>query len=67
MEFVKEGLNGKLIARVCHCSPSSVRRTIKERNRIIEWLSCRTTCALMNFVRLNPQCLSFVVTVKPIS
>ncbi|MEY8294737.1 ISL3 family transposase [Limosilactobacillus caviae] len=31
MEFVKEGLNGKLIARVCHCSPSSVRRTIKER------------------------------------
>lgn len=31
MEFTKEGLNGKLIARVCHCSPSSVRRTIKER------------------------------------
>lgn len=31
MEFAKEGLNGKLIARVCHCSPSSVRRTIKER------------------------------------
>ena len=31
MEFAKEGLNGKLIARVCNCSPSSVRRTIKER------------------------------------
>ena len=33
MEFAKEGLNGKLIARVCHCSPSSVRRTIKERGK----------------------------------
>lgn len=31
MAFAKEGLNGKLIAKICHCSPSSVRRTIIER------------------------------------
>ena len=31
MSFTREGLNGKLIARLCHCSPSSVRRTITER------------------------------------
>lgn len=31
MQFVKQGLNGELIAKICHCSPSSVRRTIIER------------------------------------
>ena len=31
MHFTKEGLPGKTIARLCHCSPSSVRRTIMER------------------------------------
>lgn len=31
MAFTREGLNGELIARLCHCSPSSVRRTITER------------------------------------
>lgn len=31
MAFAREGLNGELIARLCHCSPSSVRRTITER------------------------------------
>lgn len=31
MQFVKQGLNGQLIAKICHCSPSSVRRTIIER------------------------------------
>lgn len=31
MLFAHEGLNGELIARLCHCSPSSVRRTIIER------------------------------------
>lgn len=31
MVLAKEGLNGKLIAKLCHCSPSSVRRTIIER------------------------------------
>lgn len=29
--FVKQGLNGESIAKICHCSPSSVRRTIIER------------------------------------
>ena len=31
MLLAREGLNGKLIARICHCSASSVRRTIVER------------------------------------
>ena len=31
MALVREGLNGELIARLCHCSASSVRRTITER------------------------------------
>lgn len=31
MQLVKQGLNGELIAKLCHCSPSSVRRTIIER------------------------------------
>lgn len=31
MLLTKEGLPGKLIARICHCSQSSVRRTIIER------------------------------------
>lgn len=31
MLLVKEGLNNELIARLCHCSASSVRRTIIER------------------------------------
>ena len=31
MLLTKEGLNNELIARICHCSASSVRRTIIER------------------------------------
>ena len=31
MLLAREGLNGELIARICHCSASSVRRTIVER------------------------------------
>lgn len=31
MLLTREGLPGKLIARIYHCSPSSVRRTIIER------------------------------------
>lgn len=31
MLLVTQGLNGELIAKICHCSPSSVRRTIIER------------------------------------
>lgn len=31
MQFVHQSLNGELIAKICHCSPSSVRRTIIAR------------------------------------
>lgn len=31
MQFVKQRLNGQLIAKICHCSPSNVQRTIVER------------------------------------
>lgn len=31
MLFAHEGMNGELIAHLCHCSPSSVRQTIIER------------------------------------
>ena len=31
MLLARKGLSGQLIAEMCHCSPSSVRRTILER------------------------------------
>lgn len=51
MALVREGLNGELIARLCHCSASSVPRTIIERvePHYRERPSCLNTSALMNF------------------
>lgn len=39
MQLAKEGLTGKTIAMLCHCSPSSVRRTIIERVQPHYWMA----------------------------
>lgn len=64
MLLAGEGLNGELIARICHCSASSVRRTIieqiKPQYRVPILLKIY---ALMNFAQLKIRLLSIILKI----
>ncbi|MCR5524306.1 MAG: ISL3 family transposase [Lactobacillus sp.] len=71
MAFVREGLNGELIARLCHCSASSVRRTIIERIKphyrmaVLPKHLCfdefRSTKSIMSFICCDSESHQLVV------
>ncbi|MCD7084952.1 transposase, partial [Limosilactobacillus fastidiosus] len=71
MLFVHEGMNGELIARLCHCSPSSVRRTTIERVKphyrmaVLPKHLCfdefRSTKSIMSFICCDSESHQLVV------
>lgn len=74
MAFSKEGLNGQLVARICHCSPSSVHRTIKERMKrhyrmaVLPKHLCfdefRSVKSVMSFICCDSESHQLVVKLK---
>ncbi|MBB1085370.1 transposase, partial [Limosilactobacillus fastidiosus] len=66
-----EGMNGELIARLCHCSPSSVRRTTIERVKphyrmaVLPKHLCfdefRSTKSIMSFICCDSESYQLVV------